>query len=460
MTVERSNRFRDRLPMAGLLAVVAIVLVIASWKYYDKIHEPSRDGQLTRSAFLRWRDQVLDLEQSKDIYRLHNYPNPPIQALILYPFMKLDRIPGAFAWFNAKVLMAMLCVGWVYRLIRSHGPPLPLLSVYYGLFLASHSILGDLSHGNVNIFIAFLVFASLELLRRGWGFSSGIVLALAISCKVTPGLFLPYFLWKRAWKAALGTVLGCGLWLLIVPGLALGFQYNQTLLVSWFDTMVAPFVVEGKVTSEHANQSLPGLTYRLLTNQPSALTYDEDDGKPRPERFDNFTDIGQDGAKRLVQLFQVAFVVAVLLLCRTKWADGVSHRGLALAAECSLIVLGMLMFSERTWKHHGVVLMLPFLTLTTAVLWPGYSRALRRAIGTAMVSIFFLIAGPSIASREQQDMALTYGTHTWVFLILTGCVVAVLIAERRASVKDLAESSPEQNPIKKIMSIPENIRRS
>src|SRR5437762_12357552 len=36
------------------------------------------------------------------------------------------------------------------------------------------------------------------------------------------------------------------------------------------------------------------------------------------------------------------------------------YPGWPAAAEFALIVLGMLLFSERTWKHHCVTLMLPF----------------------------------------------------------------------------------------------------
>ena len=34
-----------------------------------------------------------------------------------------------------------------------------------------------------------------------------------------------------------------------------------------------------------------------------------------------------------------------------------------LAAEFSLVIIGMLLFSERTWKHHCVTLLLPFAVL-------------------------------------------------------------------------------------------------
>ena len=37
-----------------------------------------------------------------------------------------------------------------------------------------------------------------------------------------------------------------------------------------------------------------------------------------------------------------------------------SRTGWRLTAEYSLVLVGMLLFSERTWKHHCVTLLLPF----------------------------------------------------------------------------------------------------
>jgi hypothetical protein len=294
--------------------------------------------------------------------------------------------------------------------------------------LAAHPILGDLSHGNVNIFIAFLVFAALELLRRRCDTVAGVVLGLAVACKVTPALFLPYLLWKRAWKAVAGCLLGLVLWLFVVPGLALGWGHNLTLLASWYDGMVRPFVVDGQVTSEHANQSIPGIVFRLLTNEPSAIEYDEDDGRPVPSEFHNVADVGPGAARLIVRGCQAVFVVAVVLLCRSR-----SRQGLWFAAECSLVLLGMLLFSERTWKHHGVTLALPYAVLAAFLATRPLGPGLRAYVVGTLALVGVLTIGPGALPEKGQDLALTYGTHTTAFLLLTAAVCVVMGYERRTA---------------------------
>src|SRR5262249_31647349 len=150
------------------------------------------------------------------------------------------------------------------------------------VLLTLRPIMGDLSHGNVNLFILFLVIASLYAFRRSHDGVCGVTLALAIACKLTPALFIPYFAWKRAWKTLAGCCAGLVLFFVLVPGLFLGQERNLQLLNSWANQMITPYVVSGVVTSEHVNQSLPALVFRLGTHNPSFLNE-----KGEPDQYDN-----------------------------------------------------------------------------------------------------------------------------------------------------------------------------
>jgi alpha-1,2-mannosyltransferase len=406
------------------LALLAAATLITALRYVAKASKPSDLGTYTRTAFLRWRPQVLELDVGTNIYRAFAYPNPPIMALVLRPFYELPPLTGALAWFALKAAMAAAMVVWTFRLISTHGPPLPDWAKALAIVLSLHPIHGDLSHGNVNLFIGFLVLATLTCYRRQWDVAAGVVLALAIACKVTPALFLPYFLWKRAWRLLAGAIVGLALWLAVVPSAVLGWDANRELLTSWFDVMVRPFAQDGKVTSEHPNQSLPGLSFRLFTREPSFVSYDEDD-KPYGADYHTVIDLGPDTARLLVKLAMAAFGVAILCLCR--WPahrPDVPRGGLALAAEFAFITLGMLLFSERTWKHHAVTLILPFAVLTAALAANPGSRFRAFLIAVLAVVVTLMIV-PSLLGGQLQDLALVYGSHTAAFALLAVAVAAV-----------------------------------
>ena len=420
------RRTRKRLGRLALALALAALAAFSAARYLEKIQKPARDGALTKSAFLRWRGQILALDAGVDIYEKYTYPNPPVQALILLPLARLDPIPGAMLWFALKVGMA--AAAWVWACRATAGPRrLRPLALVVALLFTLHPVLGDLSHGNVNIFIAFLVLASLECLRRRRDFTAGVVLALAVACKVTPALFIPYFVWKRLWLATAGALVGCVLWLAVVPGALLGFERTRDLSLSWYAHMVRPFLAQGKVNSEHANQSLPGLVTRLLTNSPSDQEYDEGDGHVVAKEFHNLTDIGPRGAKRVIQALQLGYTLLGIWLLRNRLdRPGDARAGIAVAAEYAFIVLGMLLFSERTWKHHGVVLMLPFLVVAAFYCLPATGRRLRAGLALANGLVFALIAVPSLLGGDRQDEALAYGTHTAVFVTLFAQVCVVL----------------------------------
>ncbi len=236
-------RWQHWLFIVGLL----LIFLLAGIQYYLKARKD-------RSAYDRWRHQLERFEEGDDVYLHHNYPNPPIMALILEPFMRLPGAAGALCWFYLKVGMTLLALTWVFRLVEEAGRPFPPWAKAVTVLLSLRPVLGDLYHGNVNLFILFLVIASLYSFHRRRDVTSGVFLALAIACKVTPALFVPYFLWKRSWKVLGGCALGLVLFLWLVPGAFLGFGHNAGLLHSWIERMVLPYVIKGEVTTEHPNQ--------------------------------------------------------------------------------------------------------------------------------------------------------------------------------------------------------------
>lgn len=409
----------------GLLALFAAVSVQYSVK---ALHN--------RSAFDRWRESIVrGLESGEDMAARDGYPNPPIMAIVLYPLAKLPPMWGGLAWFYLKVGLTLLSLRWVFRLVETAEIPFPLWARVVTVLLSIGPIIGDLQHGNVNLFILFLVLAALTAFRNRRDFLSGLLLGLAVACKVTPALFIPYFLWKRQWRVLAGCSAGLllFLWPGFVPALCLGWEENQKQVGSWYMEMVYPFVVEGKVTSEHNNQSLPGVVSRLATHSPSFSTYMN--GVYTPTEYDNLLDLSPAAARWLVKGCMALFALIVVWRLRT---PAQTRQGWRLSAEFGFILLGMLLFSERTWKHHCVTLVLPFAVLCYHLATQPMGRWLRvSVIGALAVAALLMVstssgvlADDSAKAAEVSDLfgkqAQVYGAFVWAYLVLGAALVVLL----------------------------------
>jgi hypothetical protein len=356
-------------------------------------------------------------------------------ALVLEPLTRLPPLWGALAWFYLKVAMALLALRWVFHMVAEAGHPFPAWAQGLSVLLSLKPIIDDLQHGNVNLFILFLVVGSLTAYRRGRDGLAGVVLGLAIACKVTPALFVPYFAWKHSWRALAGCAVGLALflWPGFVPALRLGWDGNQRQLASWYRDMVRPFVLEGKVTSEHNNQSLPGLVARLATHSPSFVTYP--DNVWTPARYDNLLDLSPAQARWLVKGCMALFALLVVWSCRTPTAP---RGGWRLAAEFSLVLLGMLLFSERTWKHHCVTLALPFAVLCyyLAACHPGQALRAYLVASLAVVAVLLFTTATGTQAAEGgrhpaqfgtfAKQAQVHGAYVWANLVLVAALVVLL----------------------------------
>ncbi|MCE9534286.1 MAG: DUF2029 domain-containing protein [Planctomycetes bacterium] len=383
--------------------------------------------------------------------------------------MTIDPILGALTWFYVKAAMAVFCMLWAFRLVETPERPFPAWAKAMTVALSIRPILGDLMHGNINIFILFLVMASLVSFSRGRDFLAGLFLALAIASKVTPALFIGYFVWKRAWRVLIGCSAGLGLFFLFVPAAFLGWDKNHQALHSWVEVMILPFVMGGVVTPEHNNQSLPGLIARMLTSAPSFSTYIGD--LYAPLRYDNIVDIGPKNASLVAKGCMAIFALLFVWCCRAPIRQegktkAEARGGWRLSAEYALVVVGMLLFSERTWKHHCVTLLLPFAVLCYGISALEIGRARRILLVTLLVATVALMSststgiygenlnrlqnqaeatslaiGPAglftatqsgIYTDSPAKLAQVYGGYVWAFFLIIGGLLCQLRGRERA----------------------------
>ncbi len=416
----------------------ATIILISAAFYFEKAAD-------NRSAFVRWRPQVLQFWSGVNIYDKMLFPNPPIMPISLYPLMAMPTVPGAMCWFAIKVAMTtavlLMCFEIVMPPGRSSFPPM-LRSLI--LLLSLRPILGDLHHGNNNLLILFLVMSMYYAWRKGWDIAAGLLLALATSYKVTPALFFIYFAYKRSWRTLTWGILGMGIFLIIVPGIVIGPQFNGECLGMWFDRMITPFIVKNASSPPEINQSLVAVLMRLLTN----LT-------PGQGRYDTHLDVNLVSlpAWMVTYLFKalaVAMVGLLAFLCRTKTSD---RRDPRLLGEISLIVLTMLFLSERSWKHHYVTLILPYSYLVGEFFSNRLGPRARALLVGSWALTFSLMAAASadlgglFAEGEGHEIAQAYGSFLWAGVVLYA-MVAWRVWARRA---EPSSSESLETPISPIL---------
>jgi hypothetical protein len=397
------RHFRRAVWIAMFITVLAAGMV-----YADKAADD-------RSAFIRWRPQVLQFWRGVNIYDRMMFPNPPIMPITLYPFMTLPPLQGALTWYALKAGLTVLSVWFCFRMVRPDDRVLPSYVQGAVLLLSFRPILGDLHHGNNNLVILFLICATLMAWRKGHDLLAGLALALAIAYKVTPALFVVYFLYKRSWRVVGATALGLVVFLEVVPGLVIGPRFNDLCLRSWWHQIMSPFLEKGVISQQEVNQSMVGVLTRLLT-----------DTRIGTGRYDVHLDLNLVSwppglVAVLVKGVALGLVGLLAALCRTRTDRRDDHR---VFGEFALVVLTMLFVSERSWKHHYVTLLLPYIYLAYRAGVAPEGRGVRLALGAAMLLSTVLMAATSselgglFAHGQGHKIAQGYGMFLWAGVVL------------------------------------------
>ena len=101
----------DRHIRRGIWITALCVMIGAAIVYASKAADD-------RSAFIRWRHQVLEFAQGTNIWEKYFFPNPPLMPLTLYPFMILPSVSGALCWFGLKVGLTAISAWLLLRMVK------------------------------------------------------------------------------------------------------------------------------------------------------------------------------------------------------------------------------------------------------------------------------------------------------------------------------------------------------
>ncbi len=386
------------------------------------------------SAILRWRPQVQSLLAGHDVYHgdaqagvIADFPNAPLVGVAQAPLLWLRPWPAAMLFYLLKLCLAALAFSWAVR-IAGGGRPVPGAAVLVTLALILWPILGDLGHGNINIFVMFFCTAGLWAFVNGRDRTCGVLLGLAAAVKVTPALFLIYFAYKRRWRVV-SWFIGSGLcFTFIVPALVLGPVHNARMVWAWMQTLILPYV-SGQTLPEittQINQSFTGMVYRLLTESPGVEHREQ-------KYYVNFLSLSPGVARWILKALAAALLTALALLCRTPTHN---RRDWRLPCEFGLVIVAMLMLSERSWKHHYVIMVVPYAALAACLFRRELGETFRRYLALTALGAFLLmyVVSSDLAELFVPDLGDkyvdAYGSYVWGAMAVFGALGAVLWCQR------------------------------
>lgn len=280
---------------------------------------------------------------------------PPFAAILAIP---LALVPfGVVGWlWTALQIAATTAIVWYagWRLIHRTGPLVPItLALLTAPMLWLHPVSDGIRFGQVNAFMVLACLMDLRhprpgLLRR---IPPGVLVGLAMSIKLTPGVFVVHYLLNRRWReafTAIGTAVGVtlGAWLLL----------PEASFTFWGGALQDPARLGPNAGT--ANQSIRGFLLR----------------------------VGPDGLLGDAIWFLLVAVVGFIgfSLARRAYRLGDS------ISEVAAVGLMAVLLSPVAWIHH----LHWMVVVVFAVLGANPLRDRRRIAAAALITGFFLCRMP------------------------------------------------------------------
>jgi alpha-1,2-mannosyltransferase len=417
-----TRQTRKALVCFAAAALVATVAIAAQQRHRTaaKLADP-RGGHI--SDFDRWMLMTPRFLHDHVDYAGDELPTPPISLMVFAPLTAFSRPDAAFVWVCVKLPLAILVFFLSAAIVARAGirlTPVALALLIAGWWLA---VIVDMQEGQTNFLALTPLAAGLYVAQRErWttDIGAGALIGLGAAMKVTPVIFVAYFLWKRRWRVAGAAVASIAVCLLVVPALAFGWDQNLRWLDQWARIMIVPFVSQGAVVYS-TSQSIASFALRLLTATPA---FDSHHGGITVSHYMNVMSLSNGAARHVVRALMVAVGLGGLWWARRPLATLRSGR---YVLEIGAVAAFMLWFSERTWVHHYVSFILTLSAAAMVVSDPSHDESSRRSVRRALIgfaAISFLASDVSkIFGPDGVDWAKAAGVYLWPSVLVAVVLV-------------------------------------
>ncbi|MGG7103524.1 glycosyltransferase family 87 protein [Rhodococcus sp. 24CO] len=351
--------------------------------------------------FLVYRYAVEKFASGGDIYA-GNLFGPMIEPegmpFTYTPFAVLLLWPTAFFdWWTSYLLWSLLCILLVAWTVARFTPrwvrlrPLVVAALLMGVSVTP-TVSAHISFGQVNLLLMALVL--FDITRRdtsilGRYFPRGLLIGVATAIKLTPGLFIVYFVVTRQWRLAIWSSVGAAAatvaTALVDPALSRTFWTE----VVW--SLSGRVDLTGEAIASSGNGSLQG-TLAALGSWTDAV----------------------------VMPLIVLVGVAALWIARRIYLDGRS-------VDAALVIgLSAPILSPISWIHHWVYLIPAAVTIL-------FRLRSRRGVAVFVAALVVIYCGPSMGQQlmDASPLLVPVGVILREGFILVSSLAIVALLQMR-----------------------------
>jgi hypothetical protein len=358
-----------------------------------------------------------------------SYPYMPTGAMYFSLLALVDRGVGLALRYMTAIFCLWLTCLLFHRMIRNRFKELAQANLILGLIailLAGQFVLYDLDDGGPHTILMAMLVGAVYAVWKGREKLGAVWFGLAIALKVTPGLFLLFFIWKRQWRLVIYTAVATACWI-ILPMVWMGpaswWSHQQT----WTQVAAgsalgykAPIAQSNEDNIRNSGIQAALMRY-LVTLSPDHPLRQNDPG------YVAFLDLPPTLARIL------AISAILLLLIGFGWHTRRPYGGPGdpdWPRECSGLLILMLFLSPLTWIQH-----LPW--LVPALYWitakacsrDGLSHLSKVAMGLYVV--LTVILNYEVLGKQNFAVFLSFKPFTIGMLLIF--VVLMLQSKNTAS---------------------------
>jgi hypothetical protein len=371
--------------------------------------------------------------------RVMDYRYPPFFLVIFIPLWLLPYKVAAYLWYLFSVFQITACIVFLKNLLK---PSVISKKLWLLLFCGvGQYFIIILHYGNAHLLAIFLLFGSLYFALKRKDAKAAVLMALAITIKLTPAFMLLYFLLKKRWRYLI-LVTTFLVAINISPAAYFGFAQNAQLIKNWYQHVVVN--QEFHEVNGPINLSLKGQLRRYFTDVDYQQRVDGDTRYPAV----NLTSFSPQQMTRIWLFISVILVgFAVFLIYRNSEYEPqdshnsevnlqLSEKGTNVFNERTLVELGllfslMLFVEPLTSKIYFIALLWPLTVLAVAVFKKSTpeNKLIRQVLLFIAILNFVL---PLLPGRSIQRGLLALGADFYVNLLLLAAQIYYLLALRKS----------------------------